>query len=284
MGGKEEEKGWGWFLPPSAHSLAILGGRLLLKLVVQSLCVTRTLRSAILGSRVASSLRYYLLGEGVDSHVGSHPQALDCVALVLGDTLVQGREDREKVTMEVIPALCRAIRWFDSSGVRNIILYDSKGCLKTPWATESLRRGLEEDASGQEGLKCTIKLLCEEDWHDCISEFTARCGNEATKAKAKDQQKVFDAWIESYHVTELEVGSHGRSSRSRRPPSLGRAPEIILVFSDGSFTLAGFFPWYTKLAEIYQVKSLRSKVAAKLESELKQVTKAFFSTKQRFGV
>jgi hypothetical protein len=165
------------------------------------------------------------------------------------------------------------------------MLYDSKGCLKTPWATKSLRRGLEEDASGQRieegGLKCTIKLLCEEDWHDCISEFTARCGKEAIKATAKDQQKVFEAWIQSYHVTELEVGSH---SRSRAPPSLGQAPEIILVFSDSSFTLAGFFPWYTKLAEIYQVKSLHSKVSAKLESELKQVTKAFFSTKQRFGV
>ena len=111
--------------------------------------------------------------------------------------------------------------------------------------------------------------------HACFSVFV--------RILSLDQQKLFEAWIQSYHVKELELGSHRRSSRSRKPPALGEAPELILVFSDTSFTLSGFFPWYTKLAEIYRVKSLHSKGFAKLESELKQVTKDFFSTKQRFG-
>ena len=123
---------------------------------------------------------------------------------MVGDTLGHGREDREKVALEVIPALCRAIRWFDSYGVRNIMLYDSEGCLKTPWATKSLQKGLQEDGSGQqiEGMKCTIKLLCEQDWHDCISEFTTKCGNEGTKAKAKGTS--FSFLFFSFLVRERE--------------------------------------------------------------------------------
>ena len=235
-----------------------------------------------------------------DHHKGFAPSHLRSVALVFGDESSAGGGEGERglAWEKVVPALACAARYFEERDASSVLIHDLNGVLKSQWGERELRKGLwprgtaserkgngaAENGNGSpsEATRgCDFKLLSRDDWDDCVCRVT----REWIRGKRKGGSLVLDSqrlseWVEAHPVRSL--GGHGGSDSSES--AIGPPPDLILCFSSQgkAFTLADFFPWHAKSAEIYHV-CLDLSAGPDLVARLDRIAESYFGTKQRFG-